>query len=74
LVRRFQVPDPGRASELRGIGCPEPAGVTAAALVDAIAAVRARFPLAGAGITEFTPWSVAEAAAIWRRSGGSSAR
>lgn len=24
--------------------------------------VRARFPLAGAGITEFTPWSVAEAA------------
>lgn len=49
-------------AELRGIGCPEPAGVTAAALVDAIAAVRARFPLAGAGITEFTPWSAAETA------------
>jgi arginase len=49
-------------AELRGIGCPEPAGVSAAALIDAIAAVRARFPLAGAGITEFTPGSVAEAA------------
>jgi arginase len=36
--------------------------VAAAALVDAIAAVRARFPLAGAGITEFTPRSGAEAA------------
>jgi arginase len=55
----LDVLDPG---ELRGIGCPEPQGVSAATVVDAIAAVRARFPLAGAGITEFTPWSVAEAA------------
>jgi arginase len=55
----LDVLDPG---ELRGIGCPEPQGVSAATVVGAIAAVRARFPLAGAGITEFTPWSVAEAA------------
>lgn len=54
----LDVLDPG---ELRGIGCPEPAGVSAAALVASIAAVRARFRLAGAGITEFTPWPAAEA-------------
>jgi arginase len=44
--------------ELRGIGCPEPGGVSAAALIASIAAVRARFQLVGAGLTEFTPWSV----------------
>jgi arginase len=53
----LDVLDPG---ELRGIGCPEPAGVSAEALVASIAAVRARFRLAGAGITEFTPWPAAE--------------
>jgi len=55
----LDVLDPG---ELRGIGCPEPLGVSAAALVASVAAVRARLPLAGAGITEFTPWSLAEVA------------
>ncbi len=54
----LDVLDPG---ELRGIGCPEPRGVSAAALIASIAAVRKRFPLIGAGITEFTPWSPAEA-------------
>jgi arginase len=53
----LDVLDPG---ELRGIGCPEPQGVSAAALIASIAAVRSRFPLIGAGITEFTPWSPAE--------------
>jgi arginase len=54
----LDVLDPG---ELRGIGCPEPGGISAEALVASIAAVRGRFPLVGAGITEFTPWSAAAA-------------
>jgi arginase len=44
-------------SEVSGIGYPEPFGVSVAALVDAIKALRAEFPLAGAGITEFAPSS-----------------
>lgn len=55
----LDVLDPG---ELHGIGCPEPLGVSAEALVASIAAVRVRFRLAGAGITEFTPWPPAETA------------
>ncbi|HEY0484506.1 MAG TPA: arginase family protein [Kofleriaceae bacterium] len=54
----LDVLDPG---ELHGIGCPEPQGVSAEALVASIAALRRRYRLTGAGITEFTPWSVAEA-------------
>lgn len=50
----LDVLDPG---EMSGIGYPEPFGVTVAALVAAIKAVRAEFPLAGAGITEFAPSS-----------------
>jgi arginase len=37
------------------VGCPEPGGVSLAALVDAVRAVTARFPLAGVGITEYEP-------------------
>ena len=48
------------ADRLRG--CPEPHGVTVAALVASIAAASRRFRLSGAGITEFTPWSPAAAA------------
>ncbi len=54
----LDVLDPG---EIAGIGYPEPFGVTSAALCDAIRALRARFELAGAGVTEFAPES-AEAA------------
>jgi arginase family enzyme/very-short-patch-repair endonuclease len=37
------------------VGCPEPGGVSLAALVDAVRAVTARFPLAGVGVTEYEP-------------------
>jgi arginase len=47
--------------ELRGIAFPEPMGVPATTVAASIAALRKRFRLIGAGITEFTPWSVAEA-------------
>ncbi len=47
--------------DMQGIGFPEPFGVRAGALVEAVAAVLARYPLAGAGITEFAPASPAEA-------------
>ena len=43
--------------DLAGVGYPEPFGVPASTLVDAIKAVLARYPLAGAGITEFAPSS-----------------
>jgi arginase len=55
----IDVLDPG---ELRGIGFPEPDGVSAATVAAVIAAVRRRFRLAGAGVTEFMPRSAAEAA------------
>lgn len=42
-------------AEFDGIGYPEPFGLTAANLVQLIRAVKQRFPLAGAGITEFAP-------------------
>ncbi|MGL4340029.1 MAG: arginase family protein [Rhodoglobus sp.] len=45
-----------------GLGFPEPFGVRATALVDTLKGVLGRFPLAGAGITEFAPSSPAEAA------------
>ncbi|TPW75956.1 arginase family protein [Schumannella soli] len=42
-------------AELRGIGDPEPFGVSSDALLAAIRAVRARFTLAGAGLTQYSP-------------------
>ncbi|GAB3408400.1 arginase family protein [Schumannella luteola] len=42
-------------AELRGIGDPEPFGVSAETLLAAIRAVRARFTLAGAGLTQYSP-------------------
>jgi arginase len=42
-------------AEISGVGFPEPFGITAVALVELIAAAKARFPLVGAGITEFAP-------------------
>jgi arginase len=42
-------------AEISGVGFPEPFGTTAVALVELITAAKARFPLVGAGITEFAP-------------------
>jgi arginase len=50
-------------AEITGVGYPEPFGVSAVALADAIKAVRARFPLAGAAITGFAPESADSAGA-----------
>ncbi|MFF2052497.1 arginase family protein [Leifsonia sp. NPDC058194] len=44
-------------ADIDGVGYPEPFGVTPAALCDAIRALRSRFELAGAGVTEFAPES-----------------
>lgn len=44
-------------AEFDGIGYPEPFGLTAPELLDLIRAVTARFPLVGAGVTEFAPSS-----------------
>jgi len=49
-------------AELAGLSDPVPFGVTAAALVQSIKAVKARYPLVGAGITGFSP-ATEEAAA-----------
>jgi arginase len=48
-------------SDIVGLGYPEPFGVRASTLVDSIKQLLERFPLAGAGITEFAPASPAEA-------------
>ncbi|MBN9606573.1 MAG: arginase family protein [Actinomycetales bacterium] len=42
-------------AEIRGLGYPEPFGVTVAELLAAIRAVRERLPLAGAGVMEYAP-------------------
>jgi arginase len=55
----LDVLDPG---EIEGVGFPEPFGPSAAKLVELIRAVKAIFPLAGAGITEFAPASPEQAA------------
>jgi arginase len=55
----LDVLDPG---EIEGVGFPEPFGPSAATLVELIRAVKASFPLAGAGITEFAPASPEQAA------------
>lgn len=44
-------------ADLTGLGYPEPFGVRATVLVETLKALLARFPLAGAGITEFAPAS-----------------
>jgi arginase len=44
-------------ADIVGLGYPEPFGVRATALVETIKALVTRFPLAGAGITEFAPAS-----------------
>lgn len=44
-------------AHIDGVGYPEPFGVTPAALCDAIRALRSRFTLAGAAVTEFAPES-----------------
>jgi arginase len=48
-------------SDIVGLGSPEPFGVRASVLVDSLKQLLERFPLAGAGITEFAPASPAEA-------------
>jgi arginase len=50
------------SADFTGLGYPEPFGVTATALVEILKGLLARFPLAGAGVTEFAPASVAAAA------------
>ena len=49
-------------SDFSGLGYPEPFGVSATALLDTLKGLLARFPLAGAGITEFAPSSPADSA------------
>ena len=48
-------------ADISGLGAPEPFGVRATVLVETIKALVARFPLAGAGITEFAPASPEDA-------------
>jgi len=48
-------------SEFVGVGSAEPFGLSAADLVEAVKALLARFPLAGAGITEFAPATPSDA-------------
>jgi arginase len=48
-------------SDIVGLGSPEPFGVQASVLVDSLKQLLERFPLAGAGITEFAPASPADA-------------
>jgi arginase len=55
----LDVLDPG---EIAGLDYPEPFGLGAAALVDLLRAVKQRFPLAGAAVTEFAPASPEQAA------------
>lgn len=50
----LDVIDPG---EIAGVGFPEPFGVAVATLTAAIRAVGERYPIVGAGITEFAPAS-----------------
>jgi arginase family enzyme/very-short-patch-repair endonuclease len=42
-------------STFSSVGCPEPGGVTPAALATAVRSLTDRFPLAGLGITEYEP-------------------
>ena len=47
--------------EIDGVAFPEPFGVTVPVLIEAIRALRDRFPLVGAAITEFAPASPSDA-------------
>jgi len=47
--------------DIAGIGYPQPFGIRAGALVEGLKALLARYPLAGAGITEFAPASPEDA-------------
>ena len=47
-------------ADLAGLGFPEPFGIPAGTLVDSLKALLGRFPMAGAGITEFAPASIGE--------------
>jgi len=49
-------------ADFAGLGSPVPFGIAPAALAETIRAVVAKYPLAGAGITEFAPASLAQAA------------
>ena len=42
-------------AEIQGIGYPEPFGLTVPQLTEIVRGVKARFPVVGAGITEFAP-------------------
>lgn len=55
----LDVLDPG---ELAGLGFPEPFGLSAASLIELLRAVKQRFPLVGAAVTEFAPSSPDQAA------------
>ena len=48
------------SADFAGLGSPQPFGVTATALVETVKGLLERFPLAGAGVTEFAPASVAD--------------
>lgn len=48
-------------AEFAGLGYPEPFGLSVAGLIAAVRAVTARFPIAGAGLTEFAPASAEQA-------------
>jgi len=48
-------------AEFTGLEMPEPFGLTGVEVVAAIRALRERFPLTGAGVTEFSPASPADA-------------
>jgi len=54
----FDVLDP---SELEGLDSPVPFGITAATLIESIRAVKEKYELVGAGLTEFTPTSSEQA-------------
>ena len=54
----FDVLDP---AELEGLDSPVPFGLTAAALIESIRAVKEKYELVGAGLTEFTPTSPEQA-------------
>ena len=48
-------------AEIQGVGYPEPFGLTVPQLTELVRAVKARFTLVGAGITEFAPADEAQA-------------
>ncbi|MDJ0334639.1 arginase family protein [Salinibacterium sp. G-O1] len=50
------------SADFTGLGSPQPFGVTATTLVETVKGLLERYPLAGAGVTEFAPASIAESA------------